>query len=123
MAYFKREEKKLNDNFLRLQADMTFKFKAGEVKHLSMVAIDDTGLIIPITTIEKAKNLIGVYTGETRTFKENEFGTITTQAIIGKDAIEILKSTQDYTKQALAIAELKKIGVYVVDNLNGEKEA
>lgn len=105
----------------RIQADMKVAFAAGKVEYLQPVAQHKTdGLFYPYVKDDPDKGIIvGLYTGETRTFQANEIGSVSTYAIVTKESIYGITWTSDKT----AISALKLAGIILTEEIKGTKEA
>lgn len=122
MGAFERKSVAANKiGIKRIQADMRVAFAAGEVKYLQPVAQNKTdGLFCPYVKGDPNKGIIvGLYTGEDRTFQAKEIGSITTQAIVAKESIHGITWADDHT----AISALKLAGIILTDEIKGTKEA
>lgn len=105
----------------RIQADMKVAFAEGKVEYLQPVAQHKTdGLFYPYVKDDPNKGIIvGLYTGETRTFQANEIGSVSTYAIVTKESINGITWTSDKT----AISALKLAGIILTEEIKGTKEA
>lgn len=121
MAYFKREERKAEKSFQRLQPDIRVILGAGEVKYLQPLAQDKTDgkFYAYVKSDENKGTIVGLYTGESKTATDGEIGTITTLVMIGKSDIQEITWDEDFT----ALSQLKLAGVIITEKIEGTKEA
>lgn len=126
MASFERKSYMQERGIKRIQGDMKVVLGKEEVTLETYTALAQSktdGKFYKYVPGDADKGIIiGLYTGEKIVLTvagKDVLGTITTQAIVGKEDIKGIDFETDFT----AITQLKQSGIILVDTIDGTEEA